>query len=268
MAGQGSFDTPLEGPMASPEEYIYGINSVVEAISAHPEEVTEILLARDRRDPRLRRLLDRVQNHQIKVHPRPTHVLSQLAGNDHHQGVVAVVRGFQYMSLEATLQGIPEDETPLLLLLDGIQDPGNLGALIRSAHVLGAHGVIIPKNRAAGVTPTVRKASAGAAAHLPVVQVTNLARTMVNLFKKHGMWMVGLDQMAEQSLPALDLTVPLGLVIGGEGKGLRELTQKRCQLLGKIPQMARPGEVDSLNASAAGAVALFEVARQRSSTSS
>ena len=249
--------------MSTLEEYVYGINTVQEMLSAHPEEVLELLLARDRRDPRLKRLLDMADTRGIKVHPRPTEVLSRLAGNDHHQGLVAVVRGFKYTTFEELVAQLSGVERPLVVLLDGVQDPQNLGALIRSAHILGAQGVIIPQDRAAGVTPTARKSSAGAVVHVPVVQVVNLARTMDALFEKHGLWMVGLDQDAPSDLSALDLTVPVGLVIGGEGRGLRPLTQKRCQLMGRIPSLAAAGGVDSLNASAAGAVAMYEVLRQR-----
>lgn len=249
--------------MSSAEEYIYGINAVQEALTSHPQEVKELLLARDRRDPRLQKVLGLAEQAGIKVHPRPTDVLSKLAGNDHHQGLVAVVKGFRYASmadLEARLEG---KENPLVLLLDNLQDPQNLGALIRSALVMGAEGVIIPQDRAAGVTPAARKASAGATAHLPIVQVVNLARTMQELFEQRGLWMVGLDQGAPSSLEKLDLKRPLGLVVGGEGKGMRPLIRKHCQLLGSIPQAATRGGVDSLNAGVAGAIALYEVMRQQ-----
>jgi 23S rRNA (guanosine2251-2'-O)-methyltransferase len=249
--------------MAEPQEYIYGINPIQEMLSAHPDEVLELLLARDRRDPRVKGLLDLAAERGVKVHPRPTEVLSKLAGNDHHQGLVAVVRGFRYTDLETVIDQLKNDPAPMVVLLDGVQDPGNLGALVRSAHVLGATAVIIPKDRAAGVTPAARKASAGAAAHLPIVQVVNLARTMEQLFEDHGLWMVGLDHDAPTELAELDLTVPLGLILGGEGQGLRPLTKKRCQLMGRIPAFSSAGGVDSLNVSAAGAVAMYEVTRQR-----
>ncbi|MFM7204504.1 MAG: 23S rRNA (guanosine(2251)-2'-O)-methyltransferase RlmB [Myxococcota bacterium] len=251
--------------MSSAEEYIYGINSVQEALTSHPHEVKELLLARDRRDPRVQKVLVLAEQAGLKVHPRPTEVLSKLAGNDHHQGLVAVVKGFRYASMEELVARLEGKENPLVVLLDNLQDPQNLGALIRSALVMGAEGVIIPQDRAAGVTPAARKASAGAIAHIPVVQVVNLARTMETLFKEQGLWMVGLDQTAPSSLEKLDLKRPLGLVVGGEEKGMRPLIRKHCQLLGSIPQADARGGVDSLNAGVAGAIALYEVMRQRRS---
>lgn len=248
--------------MSAQDEYIYGINSVQETLTAHPTDVKELLLARDRRDPRIKPILELAEQHRVKVHVRPTEVLSKLAENDHHQGLVAVVKGFQYLEFDALLERVSKTELPLVVLLDGIQDPHNLGALIRSAHVLGAHAVVIPQDRAVGVTPAVRKISSGALAHMPVVQVVNLARAMEQLFEKNGLWILGLDQDATEPLAKLDLKVPLGLVIGGEGKGMRPLTKKHCQLLGRIPQ-AKSSGVDSLNASVAGAIALYEIARQR-----
>lgn len=253
--------------MSGSDEYIYGINAISEMLGSHPADVREILLARDRRDPRIKQLLELADKAGIKVHPRPTEVLTRLAGNEHHQGLVAVVRGFSYAELSDLQRILSEKQengqVPLVLVLDSIQDPGNLGGLIRSAHVLGAHGVIIPQDRAAGVTPAVRKASAGALAHMPIVQVVNLARTLEKLFEDSGLWVLGLDQEAPKMLSGLDLTVPLALVVGSEGKGMRPLTRKHCQMLGKIPQISHAGGVDSLNASVAGAIALYEIARQR-----
>lgn len=253
--------------MSGTDEYIYGINAIMEVLSGHPGEVRELLLARDRRDPRLKTLLELADKAGIKVHPRPNEVLTRLAGNEHHQGLVGVVKGFAYQPLSELQEQLREKQAqgvvPLVLALDSIQDPGNLGALIRSAHVLGAHAVIIPQDRAVGVTPAVRKASAGALAHVAVVQVVNLARTLEQLFEDSGLWVLGLDQDAPGPLSKLDLTVPLALVVGGEGKGMRPLTRKHCQLMGRIPQTSSPGRVDSLNASVAGAIALYEIARQR-----
>ncbi len=249
--------------MAEPQEFVYGINPIHELVAAYPEEVQEILIARHRKDPRIRRLLEAAESRGIPVHGRPNEALTRLAGNVHHQGLVAVVSGFRYTPLDTLVTRLEQVRTPLVLLLDGIQDPGNLGALIRSAHVLGADAVIIPRDRAARVTPAARKASAGATEHLPVVRVTNVARTMVHLFEEVGIWWVGLDAEAGGLLHETDLDAPLGLVIGGEGKGMRQLTRKRCHFLCKIPSAGTTG-VGSLNAAAAGAIALYEVQRQRS----
>lgn len=247
----------------SKDEYVYGINTVLELVSHYPGEVRELLLARDKRDPRLAGLLEQAEAAGIVIHSRPSTVLSKLAGNDHHQGLVAVVEGFRYTELETLQEQLKSTAQPLVVVLDGIQDPGNLGALLRSAHLMGASGVVVPKDRACGVTPAARKASAGAAMHLPVVQATNIVRAMELLFEGQGLWMLGLDQGAPQTLDQLDLTVPVGLVVGGEEKGIRPIVRKACQLKGRIPQLAQSTGVDSLNASVAGAIALYEIQRQR-----
>ena len=147
----------------------------------------------------------------------------------------------------------------LLLVLDGVTDPQNLGALVRSAHALGAHGVVLPKDRAAGVTPAAFKAAAGALEHCPVARVTNLSRALERM-KEQGIWTVALAAEADQELSALDLTVPTALVLGSEGAGVRPLVRKTCDHLARIPMA---GQVGSLNVAAAGAVALYEIARQR-----
>jgi 23S rRNA (guanosine2251-2'-O)-methyltransferase len=147
----------------------------------------------------------------------------------------------------------------LIVLLDGVEDPHNLGAIVRTALAAGAHGVVIPERRAAGLTDTVARASAGALAHLPVARVTNLVRTMEEL-KEAGYWLVGLDEDGDKTYTEVDYTSPLGIVLGGEGKGLHELTRKRCDFVVKLPTM---GPVKSLNVSVAAGVVLFEVLRQR-----
>ncbi len=227
--------------MADPPELVYGINPVRELVSEFPADVREILLARPRRDPRLRSILEAAEAHGIPVHLRPQHALARLAGTPHHQGLVAIVAEFRYMPFDTLLDTMSAAQHPLLLLLDRIQDPGNLGALIRSAHLLGADAVIIPRDRAARVTPAARKAAAGATEHLPVVRVTNVVRTMERLFKDAGIWWVGLDAGAPGTLEETDLTLPLGLVVGGEERGARQLTRKRCHFLCRIPSRGGRG---------------------------
>lgn len=181
--------------------------------------------------------------------------LDLLAEGRVHQGVIAQVAPFTYASLGELITA-PE---PLLLLLDGIEDPHNLGSLLRTAEGAGANGVVIPKRRAAAVTPVVEKTAAGALAHLPVARVSNLAQT-IDLLKKQGFWIVGTEMHAEKTLWEADLTGPLALVIGNEGKGISRLVGEKCDFSVRLPMK---GQIDSLNASVAGGILLYEVLRQR-----
>jgi 23S rRNA (guanosine2251-2'-O)-methyltransferase len=173
---------------------------------------------------------------------------------------VAVVAVYRYRELDDLLEvARAAGEPPLLVVLDGIEDPQNLGAIIRSAHALGAHGVVIPKDRAAGVTPAAAKASAGAVEHCPVARVTNLAQAMEAL-KEAGVWTIATDASGTEELSAVDLTVPTALVIGAEGSGVRPLVRRSCD---RTVRIAMKGKVGSLNASASAAIALHEALRQR-----
>jgi len=186
--------------------------------------------------------------------------ISRLCGTEHHQGVALRVEGFSYTELDEILDRCrASGEKGLLLVLDGVQDPHNLGAIIRSAACAGAHGVIIPKDRAARITPTVEKSSAGAVETVPVAQVVNVAQTLDEL-KKEGFWIFGAADSAPGVLFGQDFTGPVVLVIGSEGEGIRPLVRKKCDGLFSIPMR---GGVSSLNASVAAGVALFEVVRQR-----
>ncbi|MDZ7271551.1 MAG: 23S rRNA (guanosine(2251)-2'-O)-methyltransferase RlmB [candidate division KSB1 bacterium] len=186
--------------------------------------------------------------------------LTRLAGTAKHQGLVAEVEPFAYASTEGILHLAEQRREPaLVVVLDGVEDPHNLGAIIRSAEAAGAHGVIIPRDRAVAVTPVVEKTAAGAASYLPIARVTNIARTMEEL-KKHGIWLFGASAEAPQEYTRADLTGPTGLVLGSEGKGLRRLTQEKCDFLVRIPMH---GKVNSLNVSVAAGILLFEARRQR-----
>jgi len=187
--------------------------------------------------------------------------LDKLGGEVNHQGLAAEVSGYPYASLRELLQAAQQEGVPpFLLLLDHIQDPQNLGSLLRSAEAAGAHGVVIPDRRAAGVTPAAVRASAGAAEHMRVVQITNLVRAMEAL-KAEGVWLAGLDPMPGAEIyTQADLSGSLGLVIGSEGKGLSRLVRETCDFHIKLPMY---GQVESLNASAAGAIVLYEARRQR-----
>jgi 23S rRNA (guanosine2251-2'-O)-methyltransferase len=240
---------------------VYGVNPVRELLRMGGEGVAELWLAEGGTRGSAfaeRETLGRGSGAKVRSAPRPK--LDRLAGTDRHQGVVAVVADFRYAELEdlvdrAKASGRP----PLLVLLDGVEDPHNLGAIIRSAHALGAHGVIIPKDRAVGITPAAAKASAGAVEKCPVARVTNLAQAIERL-KEEGIWSVALAADGDRPLGAVDLKGPTALVFGSEGEGLRPLVRRTCDLSARIPMS---GDLDSLSVSASASVALYEVARQR-----
>jgi 23S rRNA (guanosine2251-2'-O)-methyltransferase len=239
-----------------------GIHAVREALEAG-RAFDRIIIAKGRQDTRVEQIvqLARVRNISLRFEDRSQ--LDRLADSKDHQGIVALVAARAAGTLDEILAaanaGTGRGEKGLIVLLDGVEDPHNLGAVIRTALAAGAHGVVIPERRAAGLTDTVARASAGALSHLPVAKVTNLARTMEEL-KETGYWLVGLDEQAEKTYTELDYTSPLGIVLGGEGKGLHDLTRKRCDFVVSLPTV---GPVKSLNVSVAAGVVLFEVLRQR-----
>ncbi len=242
------------------EEIIYGINPVIEALRG-TRRAFELFVSGPGADKRLEKLLLLAKEKGVPVRQREKKDISRLCGSDYHQGVALKVEPFPYADLGDILDRWRQTgESGLLLVLDGIQDPHNLGALIRSAACAGAHGVIIPKDRAVGVTGTVEKASAGAVETVPVTQVANISQCLDEL-KDAGFWIYGAAGEAAGSLYDQDLRGNVALVIGGEGEGLRPLVRKKCDHLIAIPVR---GGVNSLNASVAGGVMLFEAARQRS----
>jgi 23S rRNA (guanosine2251-2'-O)-methyltransferase len=242
-------------------EFIGGVNPVLEAVRARGSSFVRIYLARGRGGPAIDQLIALARSAGIKVTRVERQRLDRLYSARSHQGIVAEVGPFPYTSLEQILESVEADPA-LMLVLDGIQDPMNLGALLRSAEAAGAGGVVLSRDRACPVTATVIKASAGAAEHLPVARVVNLGRA-VELIKQRGFWMVGAHPGAERSLFDLNLNMKVGLVLGGEGRGLRRLIREKCDILGSIPLRGRTA---SLNASAAGAVAMFEFVRQTRKT--
>ena len=242
-------------------DVIYGLHSIGELLRFDPTEIKEILVAKGRHGNTSEELLTLARAAGIPVHPRPPEALDRLCQTEHHQGLAAMVKPFGFIELDDVVELCRgADRAPLVVLLDEIQDPQNLGAILRSAHAMGAHAAVFPRHRAVGITPAVRKTSAGAVAHLPIAQVTNLARAMETLFEDAGLWILGMGSDAKDPLDKLDLTVPLGVVIGSEGKGLRPIVWQKCQMKARIPML---GEVSSLNASAAAAVTLYEITRQR-----
>ena len=242
-------------------ERVYGLHAVAAALKYEPEQVRALWVERQRRDARLRNLLD------ATVEPIPIHFveraeLNRLSGGARHQGIVAQLEVRRRGLDEADLPGLLDAtvEPALLLVLDGVQDPHNLGACLRGAAAAGVHAVIAPADRAVGLNATVRKVASGAADITPFVQVTNLARTLRNL-RDQGIWIVGAAGEAESSLYAVDFTPPTAIVLGAEEKGLRRLTREVCDRLARIP-LAGSG-VESLNVAVAAGIFLFEARRQR-----
>lgn len=242
-------------------DLLYGIHPVREALGSSRRRPLELFLLRDARSPRLEEVRQAAQQAGVPVRPREKHDLDRLAGHPHHQGAILRLEPFPYAPLEELLERWRASGRPaLLLLLDGITDPHNFGAMVRSADAAGCQGVIVPRDRACPVTAVVEKAAAGALAHLPVCQVTNLSRTIEEL-QAAGLWIHGLAGDADADpLFAADLTGDLALVVGSEGGGLRPNVRRHCDRLLAIPMY---GGVASLNASVAASVALFEAARQR-----
>jgi 23S rRNA (guanosine2251-2'-O)-methyltransferase len=241
------------------DELIYGMNPVLEALRSK-RRAFELFVARGGTDRRLEKVLRLAQEKGVPVRQREKGDLARLCATEHHQGVALRAEPFAYVELDQLLANWrASGQAGLVLVLDEIQDPHNLGALIRSAACAGAHGVVIPRDRAARVTPAVEKASAGATETVAVAQVTNLAQALTEL-KDAGFWVFGADQEAPSVLFDLDLTGNVVLVVGSEGEGLRALTRKQCDFRFAIPLA---GGVASLNASVAGGIALFETVRQR-----
>lgn len=241
-------------------QYIYGIHAIESVVNRDPSAVLEVWVDKGRHDKRLSALVDLIQQRATALHQCKREKLTDLAGTDRHQGIVANCRAAtsgNENTLDALLQGL--DDAPFLLVLDGVQDPHNLGACLRSADAAGVHAVIAPKDRAATLNATVRKVASGAAETIPFITVTNLARSLRDL-KDRGIWLIGAAGETQQSVYDADLKGPLALVMGGEGKGLRRLTREICDSLVKIPMQ---GSVESLNVSVATAVCLFEALRQR-----
>jgi len=249
--------------MSSSNKVLFGFHAVGVRIKTAPKSVFEVFFDVSRRDARMRQFTDRAREAGIKLVESDGLRLAKMCGSHGHQGVVARVDAvLQVTSLDELLEQLEAtgDEAPLLLVLDGVTDPHNLGACLRVADGAGAHAVIAPKDHAAGINATVAKVASGAAETMPYFMVTNLARTLGEL-KERNIWCIGTSEDAEKTIYDLDLTGPVALVLGAEGEGMRQLTRKTCDELVRIPMH---GAVESLNVSVASGVCLYEALRQRS----
>jgi 23S rRNA (guanosine2251-2'-O)-methyltransferase len=238
--------------------FIYGINAVTEALKVRGRAFQWVGVAKDRHDLRLQRVVEESRRNGIAVRFVPRNELDRMAGNNAHQGVVAVTSAKQYSDLDDAVAA-KRGQYSLVVVLDGVEDPHNLGAILRTADAAGADGIVIPERRAAGVTATVAKVSAGASEHLPIAKVTNIARTLEDL-KSKNLWIVGLDERGTQTYDSVDYKMDCAITLGAEGKGLHDLVRKRCDFIVSIPML---GKVPSLNVSVAAGIVLYEIVRQR-----
>src|SRR3954467_11170181 len=240
------------------QEYIVGKNPVIEALKSE-RDINKILIAEGSQRGQMQQITQLAKEANVLVQFVPKKKLDQIA-EENHQGVLAYVAAYQYAEMD-DLFALAEkrNEAPFFLLLDEIEDPHNLGSIMRTADAAGAHGIIIPKRRAVGLTATVAKLSTGAIEHIPVVRVTNMSRTIDEL-KEKGVWIAGTDAKGKEDYRQFDGSLPLGLVIGSEGKGMGRLIRDKCDFLIRLPMA---GHVTSLNASVAAALLMYEVYRKR-----
>lgn len=243
-------------------EIIYGVHPVRMLLQRHPERVIAVRLAEKREDPRVREIEELAHKYAKPVQRMDVHALKQALGDVAHQGVAAEIAPLPPWSEDDLLEALQTAKNPLLLALDGVQDPHNLGACLRTADACGALAVIVPRDRAAQLTGTVRKVAAGAAETTPVVAVTNLVRTL-KLLKEASLWVVGADAEGAKPAHEVDLKGGIVLVLGAEGSGLRHLTRQTCDWMVRLPQL---GSVESLNVSVAAGMLLYEAVRQRTAS--
>lgn len=239
---------------------VAGVHAAEAAVEHHPDRIVKVWLDDRRDDGRILRLAGRLAALGIDPLPTARSRLDALAEGHHHQGVVIELAGLGELG-ESELRSVLESPRgcPFFLVLDQVQDPHNLGACLRTADAAGVQGLVLTKDQSVGITPTVAKVASGAAETVPIYRVVNLARAL-DWMKQSGIWLVGAAGEAAGSVYDIDLTVPLGLVVGAEGKGLRRLTRERCDLLARIPMA---GSIESLNLSVATGILLFEAVRQR-----
>ncbi|UII56055.1 23S rRNA (guanosine(2251)-2'-O)-methyltransferase RlmB [Cytobacillus spongiae] len=240
------------------QDYIIGKNPIIEALKSN-RDINKILIAEGSQKGQMQQVIGLAKESNVLIQYVPKKKIDQMVEGN-HQGVIAQVAAYEYAEIDDLfIAAEKKGEAPFFLLLDEIEDPHNLGSIMRTADAVGAHGVVIPKRRAVGLTATVAKASTGAIEHIPVVRVTNMARTIDEL-KDRGVWIVGTDAKGKQDYRQIDGTMPLGLVIGSEGKGMGRLIRDKCDFLIQMPMT---GHVTSLNASVAAALLMYEVYRKR-----
>ncbi|MDF1509179.1 23S rRNA (guanosine(2251)-2'-O)-methyltransferase RlmB [Robertmurraya sp. DFI.2.37] len=240
------------------QDYIIGKNPVIEALKSD-RDVNKVLIAEGSQKGQMQQVIGLAKEKNVMVQFVPKKKIDGLVEGN-HQGVIAQVAAYQYAELDDLFSRAEKrNEAPFFLLLDEIEDPHNLGSIMRTADAVGAHGIIIPKRRAVGLTATVAKASTGAIEYIPVVRVTNMSRTIDEL-KERGVWIAGTDAKGKEDFREFDGTLPLGLVIGSEGKGMGRLIKDKCDFLIRLPMK---GKVTSLNASVAAALLMYEVYRKR-----
>jgi len=240
-------------------ETIYGLHAVRVMLERHPERVSSVRLAEKRDDPRIRQIDELARRHNRPIQRVDQHALKQQLGDVAHQGVAADITPMPPWTEDDLIDALQTATHPIILVLDGVQDPHNLGACLRTADACGALAVVVPRDRAAQVNPTVRKVAVGAAETTPVVAVTNLVRTL-KVLKEAGLWVVGADADGAKLAHEVDLTGGIVLALGAEGTGLRHLTQQTCDWIVRLPQL---GAVESLNVSVAAGMLLYETVRQR-----
>lgn len=234
---------------------IYGLNPVTEALQSETARLERILIARGKSGPRLQKLIDLARQKGVPIRFESSQTLERTASTPRHQEVVAVLSEIGYLQLDNLLNEKPT----LLLLLDGVEDPQNLGAVLRTAEAAGVQGVLLPDRRSCGVTPAVFKASAGAAAHLKIARIGNVVQALEKL-KAHGLWIVGLDMEGDLRPDQIDARLPLAVLVGGEHRGVRRLARKHCDFLVSLPML---GRVPSLNLSVAAGILLYQIILKR-----
>jgi 23S rRNA (guanosine2251-2'-O)-methyltransferase len=240
-------------------EVLYGLHPVEEAIRSGSRRLDHVIVSRERKDERLEGMIQLCRSQGVRVSIEPKEQLTRLAKTDAHQGVLALVKEREFLTVEDLMRPKPDGEYRFFLALDGVEDPHNLGALIRTADGAGVDGVILPERRSAPVTGTVAKTSAGASEHVRIARVTNLVRSLEQL-KQKNVWVLGLDERGSPDYMDFDFKTDCVLVLGREGAGLHDLVKKTCDHLLRIPMA---GMVSSLNVSVAGAVVMYEAMRQR-----
>lgn len=255
--GRGDREGPHPDHQAS--SLVYGVLPVLEALRANPRRIDRIVVAEGTREHRLRDLTDLAQQNRIRIERLGRENFDRLAGDVNHQGVVACTASADYVSADQILANA--GNIPLLVLLDGVEDPRNFGAILRTAECAGAGGVFIPERRAVGLTETVAKSAAGATEYVKVAKVRNLNR-LIDELKERNIWVVGASGEAAKAYTEWDWRLPTALVLGGEGRGLHRLVAEKCDILVKIPLY---GKIESLNVSVAAGIILFEARRQRNS---